>query len=115
MGLIVISEEEVGTNADMLAGTRLESVPGMGSMRIELSAADCIAANHYVITIQLGSDVPLDSVLVPGAATVGATGLMNELDSLSFTLPVQKADKVLMSCVETGDTELFWRVTYLGD
>lgn len=114
MGTIVISEEETATNADMLTGTLLESIPGPGVLTLEMQASDNIAANHYVTTLQLGDVVPLTGVLVPGGPTAGLTGTLNDETKMMIQLDVDKGDKVLWSCVETGDTEFFWRATFNG-
>lgn len=109
---IIVSEEETGTNADILAGTLLENIPEDGTLTLEMQASDCIAANHYVATLQVGDIVPMTGVLIPGAPTAGLTGTLNDLTKLMITLIVTKGDKVLFSTVETGDAEFMWRATF---
>jgi len=112
MTLIIVSEQETTTNADMLAGTRLESMPAFGQVTFEFQAADCIAANQYVITVTKGEEVPLSATLVPQGQTAGVTGVLDDATALIFTLDVAKADKVVLSSVLTGTTELMWRATF---
>lgn len=110
---IIVSEEEIGTNADMLAGTALETIPEQGVCLFEVCGADCIAANHYTLTVSVGDVIPLNATLVPSHSfTAGTTGVLDDATSLNFRLRVNKGDKIMMACIETGDTELVWRVTF---
>lgn len=113
--MIVLSAEETGTNTDILSGTRLETMPSNGVITFEIQAADNIAANHYVATIQLpNGDVPLNGVLVPGTLTAGLTGILDERTKMQVSFPVTQGGHILFSVTETGDTECFWRVTFSG-
>lgn len=111
--MIVLSAEETGTNADILSGTRLETIPSDGTLTFEIQAADCIAANNYVATIQLpNGDVPLNGVLVPGTDTAGLTGILKESNKMQVSFTVTQGGHVLFSVTETGDTECIWRATF---
>lgn len=112
-GIIIESGFEAATNADILNGTRLLTVPAAGMLTFEIQASDNIPANNYVVTLQLpGGDTPLTGVLVPGTATAGLTGILDSRLALIATFPIAQGGHCSFSCVETGDTEMFWRVTY---
>lgn len=114
MPTIIVSGLEAGSNTDILQGTRLQTVARNGIMTFEMQAADGAAANHYVATIQLpNGDTPLNGVIVPAnSVTAGLPGVIDESDDLQFSAPVGQGGHVGFSCVETGDTELAWRVTF---
>jgi len=112
-GIIVVSEQETGSNADILQGTRLQNVPSNGVLTFEMQASDNIAANNYTASIQLPSgDTPMNNVLVPGGLTAGLTGILDERVNLTASFQVAQGGHSVFSCVETGDTEFFWRVTF---
>lgn len=112
-GIIIESGLEVATNTDILNGTRLLTVPANGIMTFEIQAADNVAANNFTVTVQLpGGDNPLTGVLAPAGETAGLPGVINSRNALIASFPVQQGGHPTFSCVETGDTELAWRVTY---
>lgn len=111
MGSITVTGFEAATNSDLLNGTRLLTV-GVGTVKIEVIAADNVAANHYTVSLTLpGGDAPWLDVLVPGGATAGLAGVLDDRLMMAGVYPVIKDGHMTMSVVETGDTELFWRVT----
>ena len=68
-GIIVISQVITATDADILNGTRLQTVPANGVLTIELIADLNNATNNFAVTIQLpNGDAPLESVPVPADA-----------------------------------------------
>ncbi len=112
-GVIILSGQEAATNADILQGTRLQTVPQGGILTFELQASDNDATNNYVTSIQLPSgDTPLDGVNIPCGDTAGLAGVINENDKLMASFGVAQGGHTVFSCVETGDSELTWRVTY---
>lgn len=109
--MITVTGLEAATNADVLANTRLLSIP-VGAVRVEVIAADNVAANNYTTSLTLpGGEAPWLNVLVPGGATAGLAGVMDERLSMSGLYPVVQAGHLTLSVVETGDTEMMWRVT----
>ena len=113
MGPIILSAQETGTNADILQGTRLQTVPGPGVLTFEMQASDCIAANQYTVSIQLpGGDTPMNGTLIPGTASAGLTGILDERLNLTASFPIAQGGHCVFSCTETGDTEFMWRLTY---
>lgn len=111
MGVITVTGFEAASNTDVLNGTRLVTIE-VGRVTIELQAADNVAANHYTVSLTLpDGSAPLLDVLVPGGATAGLAGILDSRLAYSATFKVTKSGHMTLSCVETGDTELFWRVT----
>lgn len=112
-GIIILSGFEAATNTDILQGTRLQSLPSNGMITFEVQAADNVAANHYTMSVQLpGNDSPLTDVLVPGTATAGLGGIIDERLDLQASFPITQGGHCVFSCIETGDTEMTWRVTF---
>lgn len=112
-GVIILSGQEAATNTDILQGTRLQSIPANGQLTFELQASDNVAANNYTVSIQLpGNDSPLTNVLVPGGATAGLAGVIDERLDLQATFGITQGGHCVFSCVETGDAEMSWRVTF---
>lgn len=112
-GVIILSGQESGSNADILQGTRLQTVPAGGVVTFEVQSSDNVAANNYTASVQLPSgDTPLESVLVPAGATAGLAGVLNSDDKMMMSFGVAQGGHVVFSVTETGDAELTWRVTY---
>lgn len=112
-GPIILSGQEAATNADILQGTRLQTVSAGGVLTFELQAADNVAANNYAVSVQMpGGDTPLNGVRIPGTATAGLAGILDERMNLTASFPIRQGGHCVFSCVEVGDTELTWRVTF---
>lgn len=115
MTVIILSSQEVASNTDILQGTRLQSVPSGGTLTFEMQASDNDATNNYTASIQMpGGDTPLNLVRVPCGNSTGLPGVIDERTDLQVTLPIQQGGHCVFSCVETGDAELTWRVTFSG-
>ncbi len=112
-GMIVLSGQEAATNTDILQGTRLQTMPSAGWVLFELQASDNVAANNYTASIQLpGGDTPLNATLIPAGAAVGLGGIIDDREALRVRFRVAGGGHTVFSCIETGDTELTWRVTF---
>jgi len=112
-GIIILSGQEAASNTDILQGTRLQSAPAGGAMTFELQSADNDATNNYTVSIQLpGGDTPLNGSRVPCGNSAGLAGVIDDRNDLKATFPVGQGGHTVFSCVETGDTELSWRVTF---
>lgn len=111
--MITVSGFEAATNADVLNGTRLVTVP-VGQVKVEVIGADNVAANHFTASLTLpGDSAPWLDVLVPGGATAGLAGVMDDRLSLSGIFNVIENGHITLSFTEVGDTEVYWRVTSL--
>lgn len=112
MGPIILSDVESATNADILQGTRLQTVPAGGVLTFELQAALNTAANNYAVSVQMpNGDTPLNNVRVPGC-NPATTGVIDERQNLTVSFPIMQGGHCVFSSTETGNTELSWRVTY---
>jgi len=109
-GPIVLSSRETASNADILQGTRLQTVPMGGYLTFELQSNVNQLANNIAVSVQMpNGDTPLNDVSVSAGVTDGA---LNNNDKMQITLPVAQGGHVVFSCTETGSAQLTWRVTY---
>lgn len=84
-GVIVLSALVAATTADILQGTRLQTVPENGIMTFELSSDLATAAAQYTASIQMpNGDTPLNAVLVPAS---GVIGLLDDRSKMQISLP----------------------------
>ena len=112
MGPIILSSVETATNADILQGTRLQTVPAGGVLTFELQAEENSTTNNYAVSIQMpNGDTPLNNVRVP-ACNPNLTGVIDERQNLTVSFPIMQGGHCVFSATETGTTTLAWRVTY---
>jgi len=112
MGPIILSSQEVGSNADILQGTRLQTVPAGGVLTFELQTQENSASNHYTVSVQMpNGDTPLNNVRVPGC-NPALSGVIDERQNLTVSFPIMQGGHCVFSATETGDARLAWRVTY---
>lgn len=115
-GVIVLSEIETGTVADILQGTRLQTVPMRGRMTFFMSASDNNLTDNYTASIQLPdgrTPMTAGAVLVPqGQLTAGTVGIMDDRLMLAYEAVINQGGHVVFGCTETGDSEFFWRIVY---
>lgn len=115
MIVIIVTGFEAATGLDVLQGTRLQTVPRNGILGFEFQAADNVAANHFLATVQLpdGSN-PFSSMLVPSGQVAGVAGDLDTRLAFMATFGVTQGGHCTLDLTEVGDTEVFWRVTYKG-
>lgn len=112
-GPIIVSSQEAASNADILQGTRLQTVPRSGFLTFELQASDNDATNNFTVSVQMpGGDTPMNDVRIPCGNSAGLAGVIDERTNLTATFPIAQGGHPVFSCTETGDAELSWRVTY---
>jgi len=112
MGPIIISSIESATNADILQGTRLQTVPAGGVLTFELQANNATAASFHEVSVQMpNGDTPLNSVRVPGC-NPALEGVIDERQNLTVSFPIMQGGHCVFSTAETGTSILTWRVTY---
>ncbi len=115
MTTIIVSGLEAATNADILQGTRLQSVPAGGLLTFEIQASDSDATNFYTASVQLpGGDTPLNTVRLPCGNSTGLAGVIDSRTDLQASFPVTQGGHCVFSVTETGDAEVAWRVTFSG-
>ena len=113
MGPIILSGQEVATNADILQGTRLQTVPAGGVLTFELQASDNSVGHNYAVSIQMpNGDTPMNGTRIPCGNTADLSGVLDERCNLTVSFPITQGGHCVFSCTETGSTELTWRVTY---
>lgn len=112
MGPIILSSIEGATNADILQGTRLQTVPAGGILTFELQTNNSTAANFCAVSVQMpNGDTPLNSVRVPGC-NPALEGVIDERQNLTVSFPIMQGGHCVFSSTETGTSILTWRVTY---
>lgn len=112
MGPIIISGIEDSTNADILQGTRLQTVPAGGVLTFELQARNASTSNQFTVSIQMpNGDTPMNNVLVP-ACNPALAGVIDERQNLTVSFPIMQGGHCVFSATELGSTDLTWRVTY---
>ncbi len=110
---IYLTGVEAATNNDILANTRLASIPYVGIITIQCLANLNNATNRFSVTIQLpGGDVPVDSQFVSAGQEVeGALG--GQLDNRlldQWSYPSGLGGHFTISFTETGTAIVTWRV-----
>lgn len=112
-GMIILSDQEAATNADILQGTRLQTAPENGTLLFELQASDNDATNGYTATIQLpDGGTPLTAQRVPCGNSTGLAGVIDDRTALQMLFEVSAGGHTVFSIIESGSAELSWRVTF---
>ncbi len=110
--MIYLTGFESASAADILAGTRLSSIPYGGALTIQASSNANNAANNYVMTIQLpDGSVPVDGQRVTAgdsAVVLGGTLDSRTLDQWTFAATL--GGHFTISFVETGAALVTWRI-----
>lgn len=109
MADILLTGNEAGSNTNLLANSRLETIPsGATFLHFRCSADLNDAANNYAMTIELPSGlIPVDGQRVPANAQ-GADGVLDERTLLQWTWPATVGGRFIISVVETGAAVFTW-------
>lgn len=106
---------EAATAADVLQATRLQTVPSNGVLLVEMQAADNVAANSYAASIQLpDGSTPFTGMLVPAGGATGLAGVIDSREAYRGSFGIRQGGHCVLDFTETGDTEVYWRVTFKG-
>jgi len=112
MGPIILAGFEAATNADILQGTRLQTVPAGGVLTFELQTNQSDAGNFHAVSVQMpNGDTPLNNVRIPGTSPAD-DGIIDERQNLTVSFPIMQGGHCVFSTTETGTCNLAWRVTY---
>lgn len=112
MGPIILSDIVDATNADILQGTRLQTVPAGGVLTFELQAQKNLVSDNFAVSVQMpNGDTPLNSVNVP-ACNPNEHGVIDERQNLTVSFPIMQGGHCVFSATETGSSSLAYRVTY---
>jgi len=99
----------VGTDVDVLNGTRLSAIPYNGTLTCQFSANLANATNSWALTIQLpNGDVPVDSQIISGT-NPALDGVLDQRTLLQFTFPATQGGHFIISLTETGTAIAIWR------
>lgn len=106
---IMVTGLEAATNTNLLANSRLETIPaGTSFLHFRCSANLLDASNQFSMTIELPNGlIPLDGQLVPANGD-GATGVLDERTLLQWTWPAVIGGRYIISIVETGTALFTW-------
>lgn len=112
-GIIILCDQEAATNADILQGTRLQTSPERGTLLFEIQASDNNATDNYTVTIQLpDGGTPVTAQRATCGNTTGLSGVIDDRVAFNSRFGVDAGGHTVFSCIETGDAELTWRVTF---
>ncbi len=115
MTTIIVSGLEAASNADILQGTRLQTVPATGLLTFEIQASDSDATNFYTASVQMpGGQTPMNATRIPCGNSTGLAGVIDQRTDLQASFVIGQGGHCVFSVTETGDAEVAWRVTYSG-
>ena len=109
MADIMIMGNEIASNTNLLAGSRLETIPaGAQTLHFRCSADLNDAVNNVSLTIELPlGTIPVDGQRVPGnAQAIG--GVLDERTLMQWTWGALPGGRFLISIVEVGTVEFTW-------
>lgn len=107
--MILESAVITATNADILNGTRLNSIPYNGVLTFDVLADLNNGTNNFVVTIQEpNGDVPIDAQPVPGA-NPSLGGVLDERQLFRYSFGVSQGGHVNIALTESGAAIAMWR------
>lgn len=107
--MILESAVITATDADILAGTRLNAIPYNGVLTFDVLADLNNATNNFVLTIQEpNGDVPIDAQPVPGS-NPSLGGVLDERQLFRFTMRVAQGGHLNIALTESGAAICMWR------
>lgn len=106
---IMVTGLEAATNTNLLANSRLETIPaGTRMIHFRCSANLGDASNNFQLTVELPNGlIPIDGQFVPANGD-GATGVLDERTLLQWTWPAVVGGRYIFSIVETGTALFTW-------
>lgn len=109
MADILLTGLEAASNTNLLANSRLETIPaGSAFLTFRCSANLADATNSYALTIELPTGlIPVDGQVVPANGD-GATGVLDERTLMQWTWPAIPGGRFIISVVESGTALFFW-------
>ncbi len=109
MADILLTGLEAATNTNVLANSRLETIPsGANFLHFRCSANLNDATNNFTLTIELPlGTIPIDGQVVPANGD-GATGVLDERTLMQWTWPAVVGGRFIISITESGTALFFW-------
>jgi len=111
--VIYLTGIEVASITDLLANTRLSSIPYGGRLTIQMQANLADATNNFNVTIQLPNGaVPVDDQVVTCGQPVEEVlgGVLDERRLTQWSFPAAAGGHFTISLTETGAAILTWRI-----
>jgi len=106
--MILITGQEAASNTDLLANSRLTSIPYAGRLQFRCSANLADATNSYALTIELPDGrIPVDSQLVFGV-NPSLAGVLDDRTLMQFEFGAMFGGHFIISVVETGAAIFTW-------
>ncbi len=106
--MIIITGVEAGSNTDLLANSRLTSIPYAGRLQFRCQASLMDATNSYALTIELpGGLIPVDSQLVLGN-NPALGGVIDDRTLMQFEFGANFGGHFIISVVESGTAFFTW-------
>ncbi len=106
--MILITGVEAASNTDLLANTRLTSIPYAGRLQFRCQASLADATNSYALTIELpGGATPVTSQIVM-ADNPALGGVLDERTLMQFEWPAMFGGHFIISVVESGTAIFTW-------
>jgi hypothetical protein len=111
-GVIILQGRVTATTADLLQGTRLQTVPAGGVLTIQLQADLNNATNNFVATVQLpNGDTPLNAVSVSGN-NPALDGVLDTRTLDQYSFGITQGGHAVITLTETGTAILSYRIVY---
>ncbi len=109
MADILLTGNEIVSNADLLANTRLTTIPGPGGLlHFECSTNLDVAANNFLLKIELPwGGIPIDGQRVPANGDARA-GVLDRRTLMEWTWEVLAGGHFIVGVTLTGTAQFTW-------
>lgn len=109
---ILLSSRITADVTDLLADTRLQTIPQLGILTMEFQADVAETANNATVTIQLpNGDTPFQDVMIP-AHSDGKAGSIDNRCELMMSYDIQQGGHPVISIDVTGTVIVAYRINY---
>lgn len=111
-GIIILQGLVSATTADLLQGTRLQTVPAGGVLTIQFQSNLNNVTNNFVASVQLpNGDTPLNAVNVSGN-NPSLDGVLDVRTLDQYSFPITQGGHAVITLTETGTAILSYRIIY---
>lgn len=109
---IILTDIVSASVADLLQGSRLQTVPQGGILTFQFQSDLNDASNNYALTIQLpGGDTPINAEKVPGV-NPSLAGVLDERTLFQYSSVVLQGGHCVVTLTETGTAICTYRIVY---
>lgn len=110
--VIILQAFTAATVADLLAGTRLQTVPSNGLLTFQFQADLNDATNRFVLTIQLpDGSTPINAQNVSGV-NPSLAGVLDERTLDQYSFPIAQGGHCVVTLTETGAAIVTYRIVF---